>query len=265
MADPEASNVDLRFRANLGMRIVTGATIALGALGVAALWGAWQAAGDNKTVFVDQARELLNLLLPVLGTWVGTVLAYYFGKENFESAHRAALETFKAVGGVGMDSADVSDVMRPRGSFAYLSVPAGGVGAIKLADIDAKFGASEGGAVSVNRLLLLDEQSKAQGIIHLSTWALMKADAQAASVDVGTAGLSAMLSRAFTSKAGKTYADIITKTLACVALDKTLADAKSAMQAVPGCEDVVVTKSGAITDPVLGWIPSTIILRLSTA
>jgi hypothetical protein len=50
MADPEASNVDLRFRANLGMRIVTGATIALGALGVAALWGAWQAAGDNKTV-----------------------------------------------------------------------------------------------------------------------------------------------------------------------------------------------------------------------
>ena len=41
------------------------------------------------------AKEILNILLPVLGTWVGTVIAYYFSKENFESANRSVKEMVK--------------------------------------------------------------------------------------------------------------------------------------------------------------------------
>jgi hypothetical protein len=29
------------------------------------------------------AENVLNSVLPLLGTWVGTILAYYFSKENF--------------------------------------------------------------------------------------------------------------------------------------------------------------------------------------
>ena len=35
------------------------------------------------------AKEILSLLLPVIGAWAGTVLAYFFSKENFESAARS--------------------------------------------------------------------------------------------------------------------------------------------------------------------------------
>lgn len=32
------------------------------------------------------AEKIFNALLPMFATWVGTVLAFYFGRENFESA-----------------------------------------------------------------------------------------------------------------------------------------------------------------------------------
>ena len=38
-------------------------------------------------------RTLLRILLPVFATWVGTVLAYYYGRENFESASREVQTT----------------------------------------------------------------------------------------------------------------------------------------------------------------------------
>jgi hypothetical protein len=37
----------------------------------------------------DRASLVLNATLPLLGTWVGTVLAYYFARENFEAASRS--------------------------------------------------------------------------------------------------------------------------------------------------------------------------------
>ena len=40
---------------------------------------------DNEKKFSD-VKELLGLLLPVIGTWVGTILVYYFSKENFKAA-----------------------------------------------------------------------------------------------------------------------------------------------------------------------------------
>jgi hypothetical protein len=36
----------------------------------------------------ETAKDLLTMLLPVVGTWVGTVLAFYFGKEQLEAANR---------------------------------------------------------------------------------------------------------------------------------------------------------------------------------
>ena len=33
---------------------------------------------------------MLGVLLPVIGAWVGTVLAFYFGQVNFEAASRSA-------------------------------------------------------------------------------------------------------------------------------------------------------------------------------
>ena len=35
---------------------------------------------------LEGAQLVLTGILPLLGTWVGTILAYYFSKDNFETA-----------------------------------------------------------------------------------------------------------------------------------------------------------------------------------
>ena len=41
---------------------------------------------------------------------------------------------------------------------------------------------------------------------------------------------------------------------ACVKLGATLAEAKSAMEDIPGCSDVFVTTAGRKSDPAVGWL-----------
>src|SRR5208283_5460366 len=36
-----------------------------------------------------EAKDILSMILPMVGTWVGTVLAFYFGKEQLEAATRS--------------------------------------------------------------------------------------------------------------------------------------------------------------------------------
>jgi len=31
---------------------------------------------------------MFNVIIPLLATWIGTVLAFYFGRENFEAASK---------------------------------------------------------------------------------------------------------------------------------------------------------------------------------
>jgi hypothetical protein len=62
---------------------ISGATILL--VSSLVLIGAWR---DPKE-FGENTRTVFNALLPLLGTWVGTVLAYYFSRKNFESASQS--------------------------------------------------------------------------------------------------------------------------------------------------------------------------------
>ncbi len=40
---------------------------------------------NNKTTIKD-IKEMFTIILPLISTWVGAVIAYYFSKENFETA-----------------------------------------------------------------------------------------------------------------------------------------------------------------------------------
>jgi hypothetical protein len=42
------------------------------------------------------AKDILATLLPVIGTWIGTVLAFFYSKENFESAARPQMDSFRS-------------------------------------------------------------------------------------------------------------------------------------------------------------------------
>jgi len=35
-----------------------------------------------------ESDKMFNVIIPLLATWIGTVLAFYFGRENFEAASK---------------------------------------------------------------------------------------------------------------------------------------------------------------------------------
>ena len=61
---------------------ISGGTILI--ISSVVLVGAWRSG-----VFPNASRMVFNALLPLLGTWVGTVLAYYFSRKNFEAASQS--------------------------------------------------------------------------------------------------------------------------------------------------------------------------------
>ena len=70
-----------------------------------------------------QAKSTLATLLPVLGTWVGTILAFYFARENFESASRSVRDMAEKVTGIEtLLKIPVKDAMIPLKTMKYLQL-----------------------------------------------------------------------------------------------------------------------------------------------
>ena len=70
----------------LALAILVGATIAITILAVITI------VGDPS-----QAKDIFNVILPVFASWVGTVLAFYFGRENYEAANQQAQDLVQKV------------------------------------------------------------------------------------------------------------------------------------------------------------------------
>src|SRR5436190_22372591 len=83
----------------------------------------------------ETSRLVFSSVLPLLGTWVGTVLAFYFARENLQAATDSTL----ALAGLSEQSTPVTDVMIPEADFvAYDLGTTEDVAGVKLADIYAK-------------------------------------------------------------------------------------------------------------------------------
>ena len=93
MPTDDKSEDDSHFRIALAKGVITWALIAILAMaaliivvaGVNAI-----RAPEKEAQFFDIAKYVLGVLLPVIGAWVGTVLAFYFGQVNFEAASKSA-------------------------------------------------------------------------------------------------------------------------------------------------------------------------------
>lgn len=90
--------------------------IAVGILGITAVAvAAIVFARDSERANTTMA--VFTALLPVVGTWIGTVLAFYFAKENFQAASDATRATLKQAGALTEDT-KVTEVMTPLGNIS---------------------------------------------------------------------------------------------------------------------------------------------------
>lgn len=191
------------------------------------------------------AQLVLTGVLPLLGTWVGTILAYYFSKENFEAAAQSERERL-AVQQRPTPTPALA-VARKLGKMVVARMPES---TVILAPGKGPFAES-----NVKRLPVLDENDHPKYIIHQNSVVEFREKTQLQPQELEALTLEAL---------GKKDPQLLTlfkESFATVGADSTLADAKQALESTPKCQDVFITKDGSRNSPVLGWLTNTRIME----
>lgn len=193
-------------------------------------------------------REVFNILVPLFGTWVGTILAFYFSKENFESANNSVRQmAAQLTPEQAMQQTSVRQVMKMRGAIKAVVMALGSdEDKVTLKTLREVFDKGN------SRAPILGPGDTIKYVIHDGTLAKFVADK--ALSQTGSVTDATKLSDMLPHKIGnEDFKSIVTK-FACVGLNASLDDARNAMLAVKGAQDVFVTKTGRPDEAVEGWL-----------
>jgi hypothetical protein len=188
-------------------------------------------------------------LLPLWGTWIGTVLAFYFGKANFEAATKSYQDVIKNMSPEEKIARQlVKDVMLPLKDILYLDYDAESP---KLINDILKYPQFE----PYNRFAMFDKNKVVKYMIHRSTFYQFiylkynELKSQGKTPDTDTLTLTDLL-----SCADEKIKNTLTRGIGFISINANLLDAKRVIDATDECQDVFVTESGKPTEPVLGLI-----------
>ena len=216
---------------------IVGASI-IGIVAISAI--AIALAGGSRA---ETSRLVFSAVLPLLGTWVGTVLAFYFARENFQAATESTLRL------AGLETATpVTQVMIREADFVAYDLGTGDrVEDVRLADVRQKMQAL---VPPSRRLPIRNASGAVLYVIHDSTLT------------------------AFTESAGQTSATLdktlgdllnvanfkeLVEAIGFVAEKATVADSRAVMASIKNCNDVFVTASGKRDERAIGWLTNTLL------
>lgn len=200
------------------------------ALGIAAI------AADET-----QAINIFNVILPVVASWVGTVLAYYFGRENFESANQQVREMVQRLSPDQLAKSPVTSIMRSFNDTVHIKIPEGQDDKdILLSTITEKFDGK-----TITRIPIVVEGNKPKYMIHESR--INKYIAEGGSKDD-------TLEKFIAHQKDANIEFGIFKGFVVVSEKTTIVDAKQKMEEIPTCQDIFVSKQGTADESLTGWI-----------
>ncbi|MBF0528661.1 MAG: hypothetical protein HQK55_05205 [Deltaproteobacteria bacterium] len=190
-----------------------------------------------------KAQLVLNAVLPLFGTWVGTVLAYYFSRDNFEAA---AYSTERLV-----------EKLAPEERLS--SIPLAKVMIKKM--------------LTVNDLTMkiVDIIKKLEDSDDKRYLPILKASGALEALVYREGLMSYLYNISKDEQSKKTLADLLKEKPelkqipACVRETGTLSEAKEVLEKIENCKVVFVTRSGAPNDPILGMLTNTDISKYSRA
>lgn len=199
--------------------------------------------GARDLSFVGQT------LLPLWSTWIGTVLAFYFGKANFEAATKSVQDAMKTLTPEEkIAKLMVKDVMLPIKDLIYLDFD---VEAPKLLNEILKYPQFE----PYKRFAVLDKNKVVKYMVHRSTFYQFMyriySDQKASGLvpDTDTLTLNDLL-----NTTDEKIRATLNRGIGFISLDANLLDAKRVIDATEECQDVFVTQNGKSSEPVLGLV-----------
>lgn len=204
---------------------------------------------------LETCQMVFNALLPLLGTWVGTVLAYYFSRKNFESASDSVERLVSMTTEQKLKQLSVAQEMLHLPQITSRQVAAGqSAESILLKELFAGFGGK------ITRMPILDSTGAVLFIVHQS--GLFKFLAKKALEGMTKDQIDKLTMKELIDDAElKSWISNI----AFVSEAATVAEAKSLMEHRQGCQDLIVTRTGDKAEPLQGWMTNVDIGRLSRA
>jgi hypothetical protein len=205
-------------------------------------------------IFRDQqvAEKVFAAVVPLFGTWVGTVLAYYFSRENFEAANASMTRVVRSLTSEDrLRETSVQKAMVPRTSLRGIELSA----TQTEANLTLRYVIDFITKNRVSRVPVFNTDKSMRYIIDDRTAFQVAAEKAAATppIQPDAVPLATFLAHTIQDRSVK---EIVTN-FAVVSLDANLAEARDALAAKQGAHEVVVTKSGAANEPVEGWLTET--------
>ncbi len=191
-------------------------------------------------------------LLPLWGTWIGTVLAYYFGKENFEAANKSIQQMVdKLTPDKKLESVKAKDVMIKLKDLKHKTLEGKeSLDKFKLSAILEDLRKD-----GIRRLIILGYQDRAKYAIHRDLITnFIATQTLAAKTPEELAAVANLTLKDFYDKSPKDVQETIDNSVRFISEDASLLAAKKIMLQYTSCQDVFVTKNGQKDEAVEGWI-----------
>lgn len=252
---PPESSLEAKSRRWLTFFVVLVAVSGVVALGITALLA--HATSPADTLF-ERIKYVSATILPLLATWVGTILAFYFSKDSLAAATQSVTDLSRTLSSLDkLKSFPVAQKMRPFSAITFEQIDAGGEDKETLVTLLKKFSRFE-------RIIILDSHNVVRLLVYRSiVERYISQVATGASTPVSGHTLEQLTLKDLIASSSDMQ-QLVTGSFGFVAQSATLADAKQVMDKIPKCGDVFVTQTGQPTEPLLGWVTDNLIAENST-
>ncbi len=259
---------DESLRGNIATKILAYGILALAAISIIIIIAAIVMLSDvsgtppeiatRKDKAIALIVNIFQSLLPVIATWIGTVIAFYFGAANFEAANKSVQALVKQITNTEdkLKATKISDqgVMRSLGEINYNTEISGKAfnEILIQKDLMEFIDSNKKG----DRLPILDSKKSVRCIIHESTLnefarkLTLKKFESLADKSLDVISLEQLINNTDEEMKKK-----ITQSAEFVSKTATLFDANEKMKLNKYCQDVFVTENGkAEEEIIIGWI-----------
>lgn len=199
-------------------------------------------------------KDIIGLFLPVIGTWMGTILAYYFSRENFESANRSMQQTIsKLTSEEKLKSTKAASVMIPLNSIDHPFKEGKTPEAVTIKELLDFLNKKDR-----NRIVVMDSSNVVSKVIHRSVINSFISD-QVLNKKQTPDAVEQLKIKNMDESDKSDVKDVLKNGVEFIGQDATLFDAQQKMIANKNCQDVFITSSGKNTEGIIGWITNSIV------
>lgn len=242
ISSPTAAEFDARTK--IARRVLIWALVAVTSLGVTAIAVAIRldAKDDQRIAYI---KDIIGVLLPVISAWVGTILAFYFSRENYVAAAEANTKVLGLTLAQRLQRILAEEVMITIGDAKNDFTLDKPLTKVLLKELLAQTADQTG----LNRILIREKAGAVKYIAHRSILDKFIASQALKGNDGAALTLENLVKDSDTESWINSFGTIDRKA--------PLSDVKLQMDRNPKCSDVVVTEGDS--KRVIGWITNVIV------